>query len=385
MQSIIINKNTLKLFFSLIKNSILFRYRKFIGKASLPQVISLEITQNCVARCIMCNIWKTQNNIEDLPANKWLKMLSSDFFTDLRELDITGGEPYLKNDLTDLLSGICKLKGTYLKRLRSVAVTTNGLLTDDVLKITQKILPTFQKADLDLVLVCAMDSVGKDHDKIRNHKNAWEKVNLTIEGLINLRKSYGNLIVGLKTTVLPLNIKGLKAIVHYAEKRELFTIISPCIITSGRYLNPEKKNRFQFKPEEIEQLIQFYQEEHSGWSFHCDALLDFFKVGKIKKPCTCGFNYFFIRSTGEMHLCPLVGKSVGNIKVSNVSDLFFSKPAVQFRKKVGGMERCHTCTEPGLERYALHYEGFHYFCYIFKIGYKNFSSLYYNMGLDKFK
>jgi MoaA/NifB/PqqE/SkfB family radical SAM enzyme len=379
------HKNTLKLFFSLIKNSILFQYMKFTGKTSLPQAISLEITQNCVARCIMCNIWKTQNHIEDMPASKWLEILSSNFFTDLRELDITGGEPYLKNDLIDLLSGICRLKGSYLKRLKSVAITTNGLLTDEVLKVTQKVLPEFQKANLDMVLVCAMDSIGKDHDRIRNHKNAWEKVNLTIEGLINLRKNYGNLIIGLKTTILPLNIKDLKAIVRYADKRELFTIISPCIITSGRYLNPEKKNRFQFQPEEIEQLIQFYQEEHSGWSFHSDVLLDFLKTKKIKKPCTCGFNYFFIRSTGEMHLCPLVNESVGNIYVLDASDLFLSKSAVQFRKKVGIMEQCQTCTEPGLERYALHYEGFHYLCYMFKTGFKNFSYLHSNMGLDKLK
>lgn len=49
---------------------------------------------------------------------------------------------------------------------------------------------------------------------------------------------------------------------------------------------------------------------------------------------------------------------------------------------VGNMEQCHTCTEPGLERYALPYEGFHCFCQMLKTGVKNFSSLHSHMGLD---
>ena len=378
------DKDRLKFFLSLIKKGILFRHMKFTGKAGSPQAVSLEITQGCIARCIMCNIWKTPNNILDLPALKWLKMLSSNFFTDLRELDITGGEPYLKHDLTELLLGICKLKDTYLKRLRSVAITTNGLLTDDVLKATEKVLPEFQSAGLDLVIVCAMDGIGKVHDRIRNYKDAWKKVNLTVEGLIKLRKSYNNLIIGLKTTVLPLNIKELRPIVQYADKRKLFTIISPCIITKGRYLNPEKKKEFEFKLEDKEELIRFYQEKHFRWSFHADALSGFFKTNTIKKPCTCGFNYFFVRSTGEVHLCPLINKSIGNIKFLNASDLFSSQPTIQLRKKIGNMEQCLTCTEPGLERYALPYEGFHYIYQMLKIGFKNFSFLHRHMGLDKF-
>ncbi|WP_300464950.1 radical SAM protein [Desulfobacula sp.] len=376
--------HTVKLILGLVKKGIFSRYMKFLGKASLPQAISLEITQNCIARCMMCNIWKTNPRTADLSAPKWLELLSSTFFADLRELDITGGEPYFKEDLTDILLGICRLKKTYLKRLQSVAVTTNGLLTEDVLTITETILPPFKRAGLDLVVVCAMDAVGKVHDRIRNYKNAWEKVNSTLEGLIHLRKKYTNLIVGLKTTVLPLNIKELNSIVQYADDRELFTIISPCIITKGRYLNPEKKKQLEFNPDQKKELARFYQGHHFNWSLHANALSEFFKTGRMKKPCTCGFNYFFIRSTGEMHLCPLIDNSVGNITTSDAADLYFSKPAIHGRKEIGRMEQCLTCTEPGLERYALPHEGFHYLRHMLIRGFKNFSALHRNMGLDKF-
>lgn len=377
-------EHTPALFLNLIEKGILFRYLKFKGKALKPQAMTLEVTQNCIARCIMCNIWKNKNHTPELTTGLWLEMLSSHFFSDLRELDITGGEPYLKTDLAALLTGICLLKKTFLKSLRSIAVTTNGLLTEDVLNTTKMVLPILKRAGVELVIVCAMDAVGKTHDRIRNHKNAWEKVNLTVEGLMKLRQEHGNLIIGLKTTVLPMNIPELKKIAHYAGARMLFTIISPCIITPGRYLNAEKKGLFEFTDEEKKELIRFYRGKQFKWSIHADALADFMETGKMKKPCTCGFNYFFVRSNGDMFLCPLINEKIGNITNFQAQDLFLSKPATGFRKRVGKRKQCLTCTEPGLERYALCYEGFYYLKHLFKTGLEHFSYIHRHMGLDKF-
>lgn len=36
---------------------------------------------------------------------------------------------------------------------------------------------------VNLVIVCAMDAIGEVHEKIRNYKEAWAKVNETIQGL----------------------------------------------------------------------------------------------------------------------------------------------------------------------------------------------------------
>ena len=49
----------------------------------------------------MCNIWKIPTQVPELSADEWLDLLSDDLFADLRELDITGGEPFLRKDLLD--------------------------------------------------------------------------------------------------------------------------------------------------------------------------------------------------------------------------------------------------------------------------------------------
>ena len=131
-------------------------------------------------------------------------------------------------------------------------------------------------------------------------------------------------------------------------------------------------------------MIDYFSSNQIRWNFHAASLVDFFKTGTMKKPCSCGFNYFFVRSNGEMLLCPLIKESVGNITTANVADLFFSEPATEIRKKIGKLPQCHECTEPGLERYSLPYQGFHYLKLLLKLGRAEFIQLHQHMGLDKY-
>jgi MoaA/NifB/PqqE/SkfB family radical SAM enzyme len=376
--------NTFQLFSLLLKNALRFQYLKHTGKPRQPQALSLEVTHDCVARCVMCNIWKIPADVSNLPVPQWIELLSSELFADIRELDITGGEPFIRDDLIDFFSGVCELKSKSHSALRSIAVTTNGFLTDRVLSTVEKILPLLQKKELDLVVVCALDAVGELHNRIRNYPDAWSKVSQSLEELARLRDRHPNLIVGLKTTILPQNIDELDKISEFADARGLFTIISPCIITEGRYLNPDRAADLSFSPQDVERMIEFFSSDQFRWSFHADALIDFFKTGIMQKPCSCGFNYLFIRSNGDVLLCPLIPESVGNIEANSISDLFCSQKADRMRKRIGNMSQCRECTEPGLERYSLPYEGFHYLKLLLKMGKTEFFQLHRHMGLDKY-
>ncbi len=376
--------STRKLAGQLFKNGLRFQYLKRRGKPGRVQAVSIEITHHCIAKCIMCNIWKIPREVPDLSIDDWIHFLSSDLFSHLRELDITGGEPFLRKDLLDLITGICELKQGNLKDLQSIAITTNGFLSRRVLEYTENILPRLGDKHIDLVMVCAMDAIGEIHDRIRNYRDAWLKVNETIEGLKRLRGEFPNLIIGLKTTILPINVGGLEDIAQYADSNGLFTIISPCIITKGRYLNPDLGKDLAFTGEDMRQMARFYESQRFGWSFHGESLIQFFKTGTMRKPCSCGFNYFFVRSTGEVYLCPLINDALGNMREISIKDLFLSKKASQIRRRIGRYAECRRCTEPGLERYALPYEGFTYLSLLLKMGRKKFLQLHHHMGLDKY-
>lgn len=199
-----------------------------------------------------------------------------------------------------------------------------------------------------------------------------------------MREASSNLIIGLKTTVLPINAGELKKVADYADARGLFTFISPCIITEGRYLNKDLSAGLAFSMEDIRKMIGFYRAEVFRWSYHRDSLLGYLNNGFVKKPCTCGFNYFFVRSNGDVYLCPLVNRCTGNVNETGVRNIFYSETARRIRKKVGSLPECRRCTEPGLERYALPYEGFAYLSLLLKTGKKRFLEAHRHMGLNKY-
>jgi MoaA/NifB/PqqE/SkfB family radical SAM enzyme len=377
-------KATTKIAARLLRNGFRYRYLRLTGKPGRPQAVSLEVTHACVAKCVMCNIWKIPRSVPDLPLEDWTTLLSSDLLSDLRELDITGGEPFLRDDLVPLLKSVCELKRTRLKRLESVAITTNGILTDRVVSMVGELLEPMAQSGLELIVVCALDAVSDLHDQIRRYEGAWAAVGKTIAELLELRKDHPNLILGLKTTVLPLNVAEVDGIVDYARDRDLFTIISPAIVTPGRYLNTDKATSLTLSAGQRARLAEFYKRAGFRWSHHAKALVSYLETGKMNKPCSCGFNYFFVRSNGDVFLCPLFEERVGNLGANSITQLFSSKAAHEVRKRVGKAPECARCTEPGLERYSLPYEGFAYLRTLLAMGPRSFLSAHRHLGLDKY-
>ncbi len=184
------------------------RYRelKATGKPGRPEAISLEVTRRCIARCLMCNIWQMPETSPELEADQWLRTLQSPILSELKELDVTGGEPFLRDDLSKLLLGIGTLKVTSLPHLCSVAITTNGFLTAKIMSDVSAAIGPLEQAGVTLVFACGMDAVGDTHDHIRNYPGGWAKLHATIEGLKELRTKHPTLVLGIKTTITRHNI-----------------------------------------------------------------------------------------------------------------------------------------------------------------------------------
>jgi MoaA/NifB/PqqE/SkfB family radical SAM enzyme len=361
-----------------------YRLLKASGRPGRIEALSMEVTRRCVAQCVMCNIWRMRPESPELEAADWLNLLENPVFSRLKELDITGGEPFLRSDMVDLLLGVGRLKTTHLGRLCSVAITTNGLLTDKVLKDVGRVIAPLEEAGVALVFACGCDAVNATHDRIRNFAGAWERLSATLEGLLALRRKHPSLILGIKTTVTRFNIDELDAICRYADERGLFTIVSPFIITANRYNNVGRQTDLDFSPRDLQKLRDFYHTPRFQWNYYRNELLRFLESGRMIKPCSAGFNYLFVRSTGELYACPIIDNLLGNVKDTPIEDLLRSTAAARFRRNILKFPECRECTEPGLERYALPFEGSHYLRQYARLGRAGFQSLHRHLGLDKY-
>ena len=332
----------------------------------------------------MCKFWRIPAEHPDLMLSVWTDFLSTPALCKLREIDITGGEPFLREDLPDLIKWISDAQDIQFKALQTVAITTNGLLTKSILKCVEDVLPHFKKRGIDLVLAFGLDAVGELHDQIRGVQGAWYKLNETIEGLLALRNDFSNLVLGIKTTIIPMNVNELSQIVSYAQDKQLFTIISPCIVTANRFGNVDLAEDLKFTENQVRTMKAFYQSPAFAWRGHRQVMLDYLETGKIKKPCSAGFNTAFVRHSGEVFSCPIIPISLGNIQNGRIDRMLKTSVARRFRKNVGVHKPCQTCTEPGMERLGWPFEGFNCLRWLTKLGPDEFESLSNHMGLGKF-
>ncbi len=368
----------------LFRNGLRFRLLKRRGKPHRLQALSVEITHRCLCRCGMCNIWQIPADVPDLSLAELFSLLASPELRTLRELDLTGGEPFLRPDLEELLRGICSRQPAHFPELRTLSITTNGILTDRILEVIHEIVVPLQRLGIDLVLACGMDAVGDLHDRVRNFPGAWKRLESTLTGLQQIRDTHPNLILGIKTTVVPLNVRELDRIADYAEEHGLFTIISPRIITPNRFGNRDREEALTFRPDDRLEMLRFFESQRFAWSGHRQALVGYLKTGKIAKPCSAGFNTLFVRHTGEVFACPVMAASLGNVQSESLGQLFRSAVADRFRQKVGRFPECAVCTEPGMERLAWPLEGFALLRLAASGKKGEFRRLVGHMGLEKF-
>lgn len=72
--------------------------------------MSLQITNLCNSKCTMCSIWKIYRGVDrefldrELTGAEWLCPVERSLAQGVESFDVTGGEPFLKDGITDILA-----------------------------------------------------------------------------------------------------------------------------------------------------------------------------------------------------------------------------------------------------------------------------------------
>jgi MoaA/NifB/PqqE/SkfB family radical SAM enzyme len=354
-------------------NAVRFRYHRMTVTPFKPAVISLAFTNRCNSHCVMCNIWKSSRDIPgirglELTGEEITNLLSDPLFADLVELDITGGEPHLRDDLADIVQAIIKLKNNSIPGLRSLVVTSNGFLNQQVMANYRRILSSLSGKNIDLVSVSSLDGMGEAHDNIRGTPGAFKMVSETIRGLLALKKEYPHFITGIKTTIIPQNVDDLDDILAFALSNDMFHIISPALFTAARFRNMDAKDRLALGPAALKKVRDFYDREELGTSYFYAMARHFLASGRKPWTCSAMYNYAFIDYDGKVYPCEIIPEAIGNVKEQKFPDIWNGKVARQWRGKIGKLECCQTCHEPGAIRYSAFAGGLSYLKFLLNLG-----------------
>lgn len=178
------------------------KYRKILRA---PHQVSLDITNKCNLRCLHCFNSSGENDVscDELSNDEILELMKALSKMNLYNVCFCGGEPLLRKELMLESIRILKPSGTHC------TAVSNGLLA------TPDIIKDLECAGLDGIQF-SLDGLDSSHDKLRNHKGAYDAVTATINFVLNET----NLRLSIAFTPTAFNIKDFPAV--YEMLYELF-------------------------------------------------------------------------------------------------------------------------------------------------------------------
>lgn len=296
---------------------------------SLPiRNVNFAITYKCNSRCLSCDIWKRY-----LKNNSLLKkeLLTCDLkkifsqFDNLRSVGITGGEPFLRNDLVDVVKAI---------KVHSITISTNGIMSGRILKFVQNMIKIDSIRELGISV--SIDAIGELNDKIRGTLNSYEKSLNTIRLLKELQKKNKKLIIGISNTISKMNINDVLKVYKLAKKLNVAFSTRLAQSSSLFYNNVCSKIFIDEKDlHKVREIFQFLLKEQPSNIFYRYYLKKFLKnPNKQATQCFSGFNSFFLDPYGNIYPCIMLNKGIGNLKKKSLKELLNSNDAIKIKEYV---------------------------------------------------
>ena len=115
----------------------------------------LVSTYRCNAHCHMCNTWQHPTSAEQELDPKYYER-----FPNLEFLNITGGEPFLREDLEDIVR-IVKPK------CKRICISTNGYFTDRIVALAKKF-------NGDIGVRISIEGLPKANDELRGLTDGFD-------------------------------------------------------------------------------------------------------------------------------------------------------------------------------------------------------------------
>jgi MoaA/NifB/PqqE/SkfB family radical SAM enzyme len=227
-----------------------YHAQQALGLQVKPVKLRISLTNRCNARCIMCSIWKGQDNgAPSLPGEitpdeiRQLARVNAGFFSNVNNVCLTGGEPTLRRDFVEIVRAITEaLPG------RSLSFNSNGFITKKVLGAVDQAMELRKK----MMVMISLDGLGETHNTVRGmNGNIYGAVKKTIDGLIERRDSGMKIKIQINTVMTNKNSDQLLPIHEMCRENGLQ--FNPIYITFGQLyqnhdaeveLNDEARARF---------------------------------------------------------------------------------------------------------------------------------------------
>ncbi len=288
---------------------------------SKPEDVSVMITGRCPLRCMHCDSWKKYDKHIELNIKELNDLFQDIYNTGCRAINITGGEPFVRDDLFEILHIIQDCG------FIDVTLNTNGFyLNEEKIKELKK----YHIKNIGI----SIDGDSEVHNKIRRHYRAYEKA----VNAVDLCVDYG-FPVTLAMVLTRFNYNKIFHVLDIAGKKGCKAVLQPALKTL--HYSSESIGEIEIRDEipalkkEVDK-IKYHKHRHvlNNSNEHLDMIVEYLADPQsVNIPCHVGYHRSHIMPDGAVMACLAMGK-IGNIRHECFSNLWYSAKYDRIRDKM---------------------------------------------------
>ncbi len=325
------------------------------GNYPLPCLkdIILFVTDRCNMRCDHCMFWR---RIDDPGPEMSLENFKQIAQTapSLRTVSITGGEPFLRNDLPDIVETFYCENGA-----QNVQVNTNGLLMDRMAGLVEKDLA--QQYEHFLSYQVSIDGFEEHHDTLRQLPGSFKKIIDNLKKLVELSHKHPYFRLVVLTNVNKHNYRDISGLSHFLWDeigvQHAFDIVRGVTFSAWNIpqnIAEEGDPRHCDLPplDKLEEIINTIKAVNQREGGHFDQFVRQLEIQVdqyLGKPApfrclSAGRTAGVIYSDGSVTVCEFT-KPFAHLADYDfdLNHLWNSPEAEKRRKQITGCHCCHTC------------------------------------------
>ncbi len=270
----------------------------------------------------MCNIWKSEDAGDLDPA------LLARLPDNLRYVNLSGGEPFLRQDLPELVRATARACPR-----AQIIISTNGLVAQS--RVSEAMLAARKELGNRIGLGISLDGIGETHDRIRGVPGAFERAvglakSLKAEGFTNLRLAF---------TAVDENVGDFYEV--YKLSQELGIEFTSAVAQgSSHYFRASNVSSVELE-DLRQQLDRVASSELSTMSpkrwaraYFDRGLYEFASGSGRPLACLAGADFFFLSPAGTIYPCNVLDEPLGNLHEASFEEIWNSPSAAAARRKV---------------------------------------------------
>jgi len=292
---------------------------RFLPTASRPLSAHIKLTENCQAKCISCDYWKSRWN-DAISTERAIGLVNEIGALGIGTLRLTGGEPFLRRDLFEVL------EKADTSRFKQIIVQTNGLLL-------KKLHKSINDSPITKIAV-SIDGLKETNDQIRGIQGYFD---LSTEGMRLLENK--ELAISLTLNRISAGeLDEIAAIARGLGAALEFNILSHSLpFFDGSDIS-------SMWPEESDtaKISTFLREKLKRPGYEVDYVTRYYNREPLAEPpCVLGFTQVFVLSNGDVLTGCYPLKPVGNILRDSLetilaSEAYLRQSAAMIRRECPG-------------------------------------------------